>query len=294
MIQGIFYSLLASVLFNCIYYMSVLMNPISTQALFGYRMIFTLPIVIAAIFLLKQQRNFKFMLLKIKLKPKILLILFITSLLSSFQMWLYLWAPSNGSALKVSIGYLIMPIVMAIFGRIFFKEYLSKTKLASIFFAALGVFSTAIISGGISWESAAVFCLYPIYFVIRKHYNLANFSSFVIEIIFMFFLSFYFALSADMDYVTRENPKIYYLLITLGIISGTALIAQILSSTLVPINVLGLLTYFEPIMMLFVSFAIGERLEKSSYFLMICLAISVTLLMIDSINSIKSDKKCKN
>ena len=294
MIQGIFYSLLASVLFNCIYYMSVLMNPISTQALFGYRMIFTLPIVIAAIFLLRQQRNFKFMLLKIKLKPKILLILFITSLLSSFQMWLYLWAPSNGSALKVSIGYLIMPIVMAIFGRIFFKEYLSKTKLASIFFAALGVFSTAIISGGISWESAAVFCLYPIYFVIRKHYNLANFSSFVIEIIFMFFLSFYFALSADMDYVTRENPKIYYLLVTLGIISGTALIAQILSSTLVPINVLGLLTYFEPIMMLFVSFAIGERLEKSSYFLMICLAISVTLLMIDSINSIKSDKKCKN
>ncbi|WP_103619101.1 EamA family transporter RarD [Campylobacter concisus] len=294
MIQGIFYSLLASVLFNCIYYMSVLMNPISTQALFGYRMIFTLPIVIAAIFLLKQQRNFKFMLLKIKLKPKILLILFITSLLSSFQMWLYLWAPSNGSALKVSIGYLIMPIVMAIFGRIFFKEYLSKTKLASIFFAALGVFSTAIISGGISWESAAVFCLYPIYFVIRKHYNLANFSSFVIEIIFMFFLSFYFALSADMDYVTSENPKIYYLLVTLGIISGTALIAQILSSTLVPINVLGLLTYFEPIMMLFVSFAIGERLEKSSYFLMICLAISVTLLMIDSINSIKSDKKCKN
>ena len=294
MIQGIFYSLLASVLFNCIYYMSVLMNPISTQALFGYRMIFTLPIVIAAIFLLKQQRNFKFMLLKIKLKPKILLILFITSLLSSFQMWLYLWAPSNGSALKVSIGYLIMPIVMAIFGRIFFKEHLSKTKLASIFFAALGVFSTAIISGGISWESAAVFCLYPIYFVIRKHYNLANFSSFVIEIIFMFFLSFYFALSADMDYVTRQNSKIYYLLITLGIISGTALIAQILSSTLVPINVLGLLTYFEPIMMLFVSFAIGERLEKSSYFLMICLAISVTLLMIDSINSIKSDKKCKN
>ncbi|WXG60358.1 hypothetical protein VB002_01330 [Campylobacter concisus] len=45
--------------------------------------------------------------------------------------------------------------------------------------------------------------------------------------------------------------------------------------------------------MLFVSFAIGERLEKSSYFLMICLAISVTLLMIDSINSIKGDKNTK-
>ena len=260
MIKGIFYSLLASVLFNCIYYMSVLMNPISTQALIGYRMIFAMPFVIAAIFLLKQQRNFKFLLLKIKLKPKILLVLLATSLIVSFQMWLYLWAPSNGSALKVSI---------------------------------LGVFSTAVISGGISWESAVVFCLYPVYFTIRKYYNLANFSSFVIEIIFMFLFSFYFALTADMDYVMSQNPNIYYLLILLGAISGIALIAQILSSTLVPINVLGLLTYFEPIMMLFVSFAIGERLEKSSYFLMICLAISVTLLMIDSINSIKGDKNTK-
>ena len=156
MIKGIFYSLLASVLFNCIYYMSVLMNPISTQALIGYRMIFAMPFVIAAIFLLKQQRNFKFLLLKIKLKPKILLVLLATSLIVSFQMWLYLWAPSNGAALKVSIGYLIMPIVMVLFGRIFFKEHLSKTKLASIFFAALGVFSTAVISGGISWESAVL------------------------------------------------------------------------------------------------------------------------------------------
>jgi protein RarD len=109
----------------------------------------------------------------------------------------------------------------------------------------------------------------------------------------MFLFSFYFALTADMDYVMSQNPNIYYLLILLGAISGIALIAQILSSTLVPINVLGLLTYFEPIMMLFVSFAIGERLEKSSYFLMICLAISVTLLMIDSINSIKGDKNTK-
>ncbi|MGF7478158.1 EamA family transporter RarD [Campylobacter concisus] len=293
MIKGIFYSLLASVLFNCIYYMSVLMNPISTQALIGYRMIFAMPFVIAAIFLLKQQRNFKFLLLKIKLKPKILLVLLATSLIVSFQMWLYLWAPSNGAALKVSIGYLIMPIVMVLFGRLFFKEHLSKTKLASIFFAAIGVFSTAVISGGISWESAVVFCLYPVYFTIRKYYNLANFSSFVIEIIFMFLFSFYFALTADMDYVMSQNPNIYYLLILLGAISGIALIAQILSSTLVPINVLGLLTYFEPIMMLFVSFAIGERLEKSSYFLMICLAISVTLLMIDSINSIKGDKNTK-
>ena len=48
--------------------MSVLMNPISTQALIGYRMIFAMPFVIAAIFLLKQQRNFKIFTSKNKAK----------------------------------------------------------------------------------------------------------------------------------------------------------------------------------------------------------------------------------
>ena len=207
MIKGIFYSLLASVLFNCIYYMSVLMNPISTQALIGYRMIFAMPFVIAAIFLLKQQRNFKFLLLKIKLKPKILLVLLATSLIVSFQMWLYLWAPSNGAALKVSIGYLIMPIVMVLFGRIFFKEHLSKTKLASIFFAALGVFSTAVISGGISWESAVVFCLYPVYFNIRKYYKLLKLcyrDNFYVFSLILF--------CAHSRYGLRNEPKSKHLL----------------------------------------------------------------------------------
>mgnify|MGYP001640412090 CR=1 FL=1 len=284
-------NILASVLFYCIYYMSVLMNPISTQALFGYRMIFTLPIVFGAIFLLKQQRNFKFMLLKIRVKPKILFILFITSLLSSFQMWLYLWAPSNGAALKVSIGYLILPIVMVIVGRLVFKEHLSKIKLLSISFAVLGVGSSLVSSSGISWESAGVFCLYPVYFGLRKFYGIANFPSFAIEMFFMFLFSSYFITLADMDFVLSKNPKIYYLLVLMGIISGTALISQIISSILVPINVLGLLTYLEPIFMFAVSFMIGEKLDESSYFLMFCLSAAIILLMIDSLNNIKISKR---
>ncbi|MBN7288468.1 MULTISPECIES: EamA family transporter RarD [Campylobacter] len=291
MLKGILCSVLASFLFGCIYYLSVFMQPLGGEALFGYRMLFTLPLIVAAIFLLKQKRNFKEFLLTLKQKPKLIAVLLVTSSISSFQMWLYLWAPSNGAALKVSIGYLILPIVMVIVGRLVFKEHLSKIKLLSISFAVLGVGSSLVSSSGISWESAGVFCLYPVYFGLRKFYGIANFPSFAIEMFFMFLFSSYFITLADMDFVLSQNPKIYYLLVLMGLISGTALISQIISSILVPINVLGLLTYLEPIFMFAVSFMIGEKLDESSYFLMFCLSAAIVLLMIDSLNNIKISKR---
>ena len=39
-----------------------------------------------------------------------------------YQMWLFLWAPNNGSSLSVSFGYLLLPIVMVAAGRLIFKE----------------------------------------------------------------------------------------------------------------------------------------------------------------------------
>ena len=51
---------------------------------------------------------------------------------------------------------------------------------------------------------------------------------------------------------------------------------------MLPVNVLGMLGYVEPLVMLFISFAIGEVLEAKSYLLMICLALAIGLLTLDS------------
>ncbi|VEI44545.1 permease [Actinobacillus equuli] len=45
---------------------------------------------------------------------------------------------------------------------------------------------------------------------------------------------------------------------------------------------LGLLGYVEPLVMLCVSFMIGEVLDSKSYLLMICLALAISLLTIDN------------
>ena len=46
-----------------------------------------------------------------------------------FQMWLFLWAPNNGSSLSVSFGYLLLPIVMVAAGRVFLKNAFQHSNL---------------------------------------------------------------------------------------------------------------------------------------------------------------------
>ncbi|MDO4430403.1 MAG: EamA family transporter RarD [Lonepinella koalarum] len=290
MAKGIFYSVLASILFGCVYYLSVLLQPISGAALFGWRTLVTLPFVFLAVFLLGQQGMLRDFLIQLKKQPHLWFILLFTSANMGVQMWLFLWAPVNGKAIEVSIGYLLLPLVMVMIGRCFFKERLSRIKAFAVFFAAMGVFSKIILTGVFSWETLLVCLGYPIYFSVRRYFKILHLSSFAIEMLLLLPISLYFAAQVDMAEVEAINPMIYWGVLLLGIIGGIALSAYILSSQILPINLLGLMGYLEPMAMLVVSFLIGEILESNSYLLMVCLFISVSLLVFEGMMTIKLKK----
>ena len=92
----------------------------------------------------------------------------------------------------------------------------------------------------------------------------------------------YFIAQADMQLIIADNQYIYYFLALFGLVNGAAFILYIASSNLLPVNVPGLLGYVEPLVMLCISFMIGEVLDSKSYLLMICLALAISLLTIDN------------
>ncbi|MDO4627307.1 MAG: EamA family transporter RarD [Pasteurellaceae bacterium] len=287
MIKGISLSLISSMLFGCIYYLSVLLQPLEGEQIFGLRIWVTFPFVVFTLFLIKQQQTFIDFVKRIKREPHLILVLIFTSANMGIQMWIFLWAPNHGKAIDVSIGYLLMPLMMVLVGCLFYKERISKIKTLSIFFATVGVASQIILTGVFSWETALVCVGYPIYFAVRKKYEMLHLSSFVMEFIFLLPISAYFATQVDMVAIKQANPNIYFWLAMLGLISGISLSFYILASQLLPINLLGLLGYFEPLVMFFVSFLIGETLNKNTYILMGCLAISVGLLIFNSLATLR-------
>ncbi|UAX42015.1 EamA family transporter RarD [Pasteurella canis] len=287
MLKGIILSLSASVLFGYLYYFSTLLQPLGGEDIFGFRIIFTLPFVIAAVFLFKQKQALLHYFERIKQQPLLILGVLFNSAMMGIQIWLFLWAPNNGSALSVSFGYLLLPLVMVLTGRVIFKEHISRIKFFAVVIAAIGVFSNIILKGGLSWEALLVSFGYSTYFATRKILKINDLAGFCIEMSLLLPVCIYFALQVDLSAVQQVNPNILWLLVLLGLISGVALNTYIVASSLLPINVLGLLGYAEPIMMLFVSFLIGEQLDSETIPLFICLMISMLLFMSEGLIRLK-------
>lgn len=291
MLKGVLLSLSASVLFGCMYYLAVFLKPLSGVSVFGIRMLVTIPFLFLALFLLKKQKEFVAFLQRLRQEPHLLLIILITATIVGGQMWLFLWAPNSGKAIEVSVGYLLLPIMMVAFGKVVYQEPLSLRKWIAIIFAFIGVASNIILSGKLSLESLFVCSGYPIYFYLRRKFGLSHLHSFVMEILFLIPVSFYFLSQTDMPYIESQNPNIYYFIALLGLISGAALISYTLASTILPFNLLGLLGYVEPCVMLMIAFLIGETLAKESYILMVCLLIAILLLVLDGLIALRRQRR---
>ena len=282
MLKGMFFCITANFLFGLGYYFAILLRPLNGESMFGFRIIVLIPFILLAILLFKQIQNFKQLWQKIKDNPPLIFILLLLALNTGVQLWLFMWAPNNGQAIPVSIGYLLLPIVAVALGKIVFKEHFTLLKWLSLIFAIIGVGTNIILTGTFSWATLVAGIGYPLYITLRRYFDINNLATFFIELLLVTPFALYFISQMDMQPILMENHSLYAILALFGLVNGVAFIAYIASSNLLPVNVLGLLGYMEPLVMLAISFIIGESLDSKSYMLMICLALAITLLTIDN------------
>ena len=287
MLKGILGALMANVLFGSGYYFAILLRPLSGEGMLGFRILVLIPVIFLAIFLFRQQSAFRALWHKIKQRPALIFILFLLAFNTGVQLWLFLWAPNNGQAIQVSIGYLLLPIVAVALGKIVFKEHFSLLKWLALACAVIGVSINIWLTSSISWATFVAGFGYPIYIALRRYFQINTLATFFVELILLLPFALYYVSAVDMSFVFAENDKIYLFLALLGLVNGMAFMLYIAASNLLPINVLGLLGYAEPLVMLFISFAIGEVLDSKSYILMICLGLAILLLSVDSFSKKK-------
>ena len=282
MLKGVFFCITANFLFGLGYYFAILLRPLSGESMFGFRIIVLIPFILLAILLFKQTPKFTQLWQKIKKNPPLIFILLLLALNTGVQLWLFMWAPNNGQAIPVSIGYLLLPIVAVALGKIVFKEHFTLLKWLSLIFAIIGVSTNVILTGTFSWATLVAGIGYPLYITLRRYFNINNLSTFFVELLLVTPFALYFISQTNMQLILMENHYLYAILALFGLVNGIAFIFYIASSNLLPVNVLGLLGYMEPLVMLAISFIIGESLDSKSYILMICLVIAITLLTIDN------------
>lgn len=279
MLKGISLSVLASILFGAMYYYTTLLAPLNGEEIFGWRMLLTLPAMSIFLLWFGEWGLIKPIALRLKTEWKLWLVLPFSSLLLGIQLWLFLWAPLHGHAMNVSLGYFMMPLIMVLIGRFHYKDKLSIWQKGAVVLATLGVVNALVQASGFSWTSLLVCLGYPYYFVLRSTFKTDNLGGLWFDMVLMLPIALHFALAGQgLSEMASFDNSLPLLILLLGVLSASALVAYVLASKMLPFSLFGLLGYVEPVLLVVVAFMIGESIAKQEWPTYIAIWLALALL----------------
>lgn len=286
--KGILCSVSASVLFGTLYYYVSLLKPMNGWEVLGWRVLLTLPMVTVFIIGSKEWDKVRAVWLRVKMQPVFFLALIFNSALMGVQFWLFMWAPMNGRALSVSLGYFLLPLALVCLGRFVYGEKLSVWKKAASICAALGVANEIYYVGYIAWETLVVALGYTLYFYLRRRFELNHIGGLWYDIALMLPASLWFISQGDLSWeILASYPSFYYLIPGLGVLGTVSWLCYVLASRLLPFSLFGLLGYLEPVLLVCVSLMLGESINVQELPTYVLIWIAILLLVIEGVKFIR-------
>ena len=278
---GVLMSILASCLFAAMPPYVLILPPTPGYVLLAHRVLWSVILMAAGLAATGQ--------LKEAIRPlmelKTLATLMLTGGIMGVQMWLFIWAPLNGRALEMSLGYFLLPLVMVGVGRILFKEQLRPLQYLAGATAALGVGAAYLKAGGLSWVVLTVAGGFPFYYMLRRQQSLAPLAAFFLENLLLLPL----ALVTLMEESQTAHPFAFPPMDLLGF-AGLALLGTIpvvcmlTAGRILSFSLFGLLSYLEPALIFLVSlWVLGERIPAQELFTYGSILTALGILALDGI-----------
>ncbi len=290
MYAGVALSIISTSLFAGLYYYATLLQPLNGEQIFGLRMLLTLPIITLFMVLTKEWPRVLLIVRRLRTHHALILPLLCSSALLGSQQWLYMWAPLNGSALQVSLGYFLLPLSMLAVGRLLYQEKLTTLQKAAAVIAAVGVGHAVLQAGGLSWEAMFVCIGFPAYFVLRKVLAMDHLGGLWFDMLLTLPVAVVMILRQPTAVAGFVHHGSLYLL-GLAVISAVAFMCYIVASKRLPLGLFGLLGYVEPVLMVVVSFIIGEHIGPNEWLTYIPIWGAVTLLVADGIQHLRKARR---
>ena len=282
--SGTAVSVIASVLFGGIYFFTPALVPLTGLEVWAIRVVVTIPVLALILVAMRQMRLFAEIIERMKTRPSLILGIIASGVLVSIQLWLFSWAPLNGRALPVALGYFLLPLVLVIVGRFVYRDQLVWWHWMAAGIAAAGVSFEVIRVGGFSWETLVVCFGYPLYFILRRALGTASTGGLLLELMFILPLAIpVIVLAFTRGTAFTENPALWWAAPLLSVVAGIALWLYVLASRLVPISLFGLLSYVEPALLAVAAFLIGERIAPAEFITYGAIWLAVLVLLVGGV-----------
>lgn len=289
MVKGVFCSVTSSLMFAFLYFIVTLMAPLGGLELVAIRSALLVPALAIMILMMGTWGQVTAVARRIRENWLFLFVPLTTAGIVAFLQWLFFWAPLNGHALDVSLGFFLLPLMMVFWGRFVYREKITLYKGIAIGLAVIGVANMVWHSGGLSFPALGIAVGYVLYFAIRKKFVMNTLGALLMETLFILPLASWLIAQGWplLETAFVMNTKIVWVLPLFAVVSLISLSTYILASEYLPMGVFGLLCYLEPLMLFMVALYVGESLKEGEIYTFLCLIVALGVLAFEGVRNLR-------
>ncbi len=285
---GISLAVFSGVLFAIIYLYSSWLSSLSGTQVFLWRMVAMWFGLLMLMIMTQGVAKFREYIVGLNLRQWLLLLS--TTPIVASQFWLFMWAPVNGQAVNVAIGYFLFPLMMVLVGCIFFKEKLNRLQWIAVALAGAGVLIQFFLLGSVSWATAWVCLTYPIYYGLRRWQGVPALSGLFIDLSIIAPIALLYLIFQDNSLsMVMTSSSLLILIVGLGLISALAMQTNLHASRLLPMNMFGMLSYLEPALMFVLSILVLNEMINAE--MMLSFGLIWVGILLSIINSMLEKSK---
>jgi chloramphenicol-sensitive protein RarD len=269
---GVFFAFSAYFLWGFLPLYWKLLSAIPSLHILSFRIIFSMFLVSAVLFAMKNTSWLKFY----KDRRKALL-LTMAALTVTINWGFYIWAVNSGHTIQTSLGYYITPLISIVLGLCFFREKLTILQAIAFGLAFIGVLILTLLTGKLPWVSLVLAFSFGIYGLLKKTVQLTALESLGVETLIASPLGLLLLLIPfrgegsfpnfrGLSYFL-ELPVHTLLLFTLcGLVTSLPLFLFSKGAKMLPLSTLGFIQFVSPTLTFLTGlFIFGEPFSPSNF-----------------------------
>lgn len=291
--KGIIYALACSILWGILPIYWQALRPIESSVIIYYR-IFLVGLVCLILSLKLYGKDE----IKKHLSPKgAKLKFFLAGCLITANWSIYIWAVNADQVIQTCVGYYIEPLMVSVFGIIFFKEKLTKYKLTALALALAGVAVLLIHFMEIPLIALSLAITFATYAAVKKSFNLPSVLSLLYETMFLMIPALAVIIYLEVTgqgAIGVGEPYQYGLLMLCGPITALTLAFFAEAANKVPLVTLGIIEYISPSLSLIIGiFILKEPFDLVQFIAFVIVWIGLIFFTVGESKESRINKKEK-
>ncbi|SFC43375.1 EamA family transporter RarD [Pseudoalteromonas denitrificans] len=288
--QGIYYALAAFIMWGLAPIYFKLIDSIDALEILAHRVVWSFVFILIIIAIKKNWQKVRVILKK----PKLMLMLLLTSTLLGFNWGLFIWAVNSGHMLDTSLGYYINPLFNVLLGIFFLGERLRLFQGIAVGLAVAGVLIQVINFGSVPIISLGLATSFAIYGLLRKKMAVESLPGLLLESLILVPLAliyWFFYVDSSSANLMNNNWQLNLLLVSAGIVTTLPLLCFTAAAKRLQYSTLGFFQYIGPSLMFVLAVVFyGESVGVERLFTFGFIWAALALYTWDAIRSNKAVK----